>query len=241
MADAKVPTSRTAGSPAPSSRAEIDRFLSRASQINPAAGGRLIFSLDATMSRQPTWDRAMQHQAAMFNAVGEAGKSAGRSLNVQLVYFRGAGECRASKWVINAKALRDLMTGIQCRGGQTQIAKVLAHAARESAKQKIDALIYIGDAMEENPDRLCHLAAEFGMRGTKAFLFQEGPDPLAERTFKEIARLTGGAWFRLGPQSAAQLAELLAAVAVYAAGGRPALEARRDRGSNLLIAGMAGK
>jgi len=183
----------------------------------------------------------MEHQAAMFGAVGKAGKSAGRSLAVQLVYFRGAGECRASKWVVNAKALRDLMTGIQCRGGQTQIAKVFVHAGREAAAQKVDALVYIGDAMEENPDRLCHLAAEFGMRGTRAFLFQEGHDPAAERTFREVARLTGGAWFRLGPESASQLAELLGAIAVYAAGGRPALEAQRDRGSKLLIQSLARK
>ena len=108
----------------------------------------------------------------------------------------------------------------------------------ESTKHKVDAIVYIGDAMEENPDRLCHLAAEFGLRGTKAFLFQEGHDAQAERTFKEIVRLTGGAWFRLGPQSAAQLAELLGVIAVYATGGRPALEARDDTHSRLLIAAM---
>ena len=150
-----------------SSTGEIASFLAQARRNDPSAAGRLIFALDATMSRQPTWDRACQIQASMFDAVAKAG-----GLSVQLVYFRGFGESRASKWVMNAKALADLMTGIDCRGGQTQIAKVLAHANKENRKKKVDALVFIGDAMEEEPDRLCHLAGELGLKGTKIFIFQ---------------------------------------------------------------------
>ena len=131
MGEAKTPTTRSKSNPAVASDREISQFVARANRLNPAASGRLIFALDATMSRQPTWDRAMAQQAAMFNAVGDAGGATGRGLSVQLIYFRGAGECRASKWVVNAKALRDLMTGIDCRGGQTQIAKVFARLERE--------------------------------------------------------------------------------------------------------------
>ena len=58
----------------------------------------------------------------------------------------------------------------------------------------IAALAYVGDAMEENPDQLCQLAGEIGLLGVRAFMFHEGRDPLAERTFREIARLTGGAY-----------------------------------------------
>jgi hypothetical protein len=54
-------------------------------------------------------------------------------------------------------------------------------------------------------------------------MFQEGHDAAVERTFREIARLTGGAWSRFDPGAAAQLRELLRAVAAYAAGGREAL------------------
>lgn len=218
-----------------STTGQIASFLKRARRLDPQSAGRLIFALDATMSRQPTWDRACQIQASMFDAVGKVG-----GLGVQLVYFRGFGESRASKWVMNSTALRDLMTGIDCRGGQTQIAKVLAHASRETSKRKVDALVYIGDAMEENPDRLCHLAGELGLKGTRTFLFQEGHDPTAERTFTEIARLTGGAWFRLGPDSARELAELLGAIAVYASGGQPALESRGGRSATLLLEQMRG-
>jgi hypothetical protein len=219
--------------PAKSSAAELSAFLQSARKLDPSGSGRLVFALDATMSRQPTWDRACDIQASMFDAVARTGR-----LAVQLVYFRGFGECRASKFVLNSKALRDLMTRIDCRGGRTQIGKVLSHAVSESGKAKVDALVYIGDAMEEDVDELCHRAGQLALKGTRAFVFQEGADSGAERAFREIARLTGGAYFRLGPNSAAELAELLSAIAIYASGGRPALEARGGRGSQLLLAQM---
>jgi len=220
--------------PATTSPRDIAAFLKAARTLDPASAGRLIFALDATMSRQPTWDRASQVQAAMFDAVGRSG-----GLQVQLVYFRGFGECRASRWVMNTAALRDLMTGIDCRGGQTQIRKVLAHARREAGSARVSAVVFIGDAMEEDADELCRLAGELGMLGVQAFVFQEGGDPLAERTFREIARLTGGAWLRLGPDSSNRLAELLGAVAVYAKGGMAALESRSGPGARALLENMA--
>ena len=238
MAKDRVPTKSKSDAAVEkrSSTAAIASFIKQARRSDPRSAGRLVFALDATMSRQPTWDRACQIQASMFDAVGKVG-----GLAVQLVYFRGFGECRASKWVMNSAALRDLMTGIDCRGGQTQIAKVLTHANKQTREGKIDALVYIGDAMEENPDQLCDLAGQLGVKGTRVFVFQEGHDGPAERTFREIARLTSGAWFRLGKDSARELAELLGAIAVYASGGRPALEAHGRRGSTLLIEQMYGK
>lgn len=219
--------------PAKSSAGELAAFLKQASKLNPQGSGRLIFSLDATMSRQPTWDRACQLQGSMFDAVARAG-----ALSVQLVYFRGFGECRASKWVVNARALRDLMVQIDCRGGQTQIAKVLKHALAETTRDRVGALVFIGDAMEEDIDRLSHLAGQLGMKGVRAFFFQDGNDPVAETAFREMARLTGGAWFRLGPDSARELADLLGAVAVYASGGHKALANHGGSASRLLLEQM---
>ena len=219
-----------------SSASAIAEFLKVARNTNPEHAGRLVFALDATMSRQPTWDRAMSIQASMFDAVAKAG-----GLSVQLVYFRGHGECRASKWVVNAAALRDLMTGIDCRGGQTQIGKVLGHALKEHSKNRIASLVFIGDAMEENIDTLCHKAGELGLKGVRCFMFQEGTDQAAETAFREIARLSGGAWFRLGPNSAGELAELLGAVAIYASGGRKALEGSGSGKARLLLSRMDGK
>jgi hypothetical protein len=213
-----------------SSANEIAAFIKTAKTTNPAGAGRLIFALDATLSRQPTWDRAMMTQASMFDAVGKT-----NGLSVQLVYFRGFGECKASKWVMNANALRDLMTGIDCRGGQTQIAKVLAHAGKESEKERIAALVFIGDAMEESIDELCRKAGELGLKNTRCFFFQEGHDALTEKSFREMARLSGGAYFRLGPDSAKELADLLGAIAVYAKGGLRALASSKKRKVRLLL------
>ena len=216
-----------------SSSKEILSFIKAAGEAGSSSSGRLIFSLDATMSRQPTWTRAMTIQSSMFDAVGKAG-----GLAVQLVYFRGLSECRASKWVINAAALRDLMLGIECRGGYTQIAKVLNHASRETAKARVSALVYIGDALEENIDFLCQKAGELGLKGLRCFFFQEGHDAVAESGFREMARLTGGAYFRLGPDSARELSELLGAVAVYARGGLKALSDSGSTKARLLLEQM---
>lgn len=213
-----------------SSREEITNFLKAAGEMDSTNNGRLIFSLDATLSRQPTWTTAMAIQSSMFDAVGKVG-----GLSVQLVFFRGYDECRASKWVIHSAALRDLMQGISCLGGHTQIAKILTHAIRQTKKAKVSALIFIGDALEESIDSLSQRAGELGMHGVRCFFFQEGHDTTAERGFREMAKLTRGAYFRLGPDSAKELAELLGAVAIYARGGIKALAHSGRREAHLLL------
>lgn len=207
---------------------DIDSFLAQVRAMPPVASGgargRLVLAMDATMSRQHSWDTALAIQGDMF---AEAGRIGG--LDVQLVYFRGAGECRASKWTPDTAALSRLMTGIRCRGGNTQILKVLKHLKTEAAAGRVNACVYIGDAMEENIDHLSAVAGEVGLLGVPVFMFQEGPDANAERGFREIARLTRGAYFRFGRDAAGVLRELLAAVAVYAAGGMKALSDRSAR------------
>jgi hypothetical protein len=196
----------------------IESFLDEAKRLGPAASGspqaRLIFALDATMSRQPTWDLACRVQAEMFTAASQAG-----GLSVQLVYFRSFDECRSSRWVANPRALTDLMTKIDCRGGQTQIARVLRHVRSEAGRSPLKVLVYVGDAMEEPIDDLCALAGELGLLGVKAFMFHEGHDPDAARAFREVARLTGGAYARFDIGAPQALAELLRAAAAYAASG----------------------
>lgn len=209
--------------PAPSSaRAEIDAFLERARQVVPqtdrSSRGRLIFALDATMSRQPTWDEACRLQADMFKEAACVG-----ALEIQLVYYRGLNECRASKWVSDGVRLAELMGRIDCRGGHTQIKKVLSHARQEGQRTKVRALVFVGDAMEEAIDELCAGAGELGLLGIPVFVFQEGHDPIAAQAFREIARLSHGAYCQFGAGAAHELGELLRAVAVYAAGGMKAL------------------
>lgn len=238
MSDKKTPVPTGGTLKAPQKRSapsEIDAFLRQAKAValTRAAGGRLILALDATMSRQPTWDMACALQAEMFDAVGSAG-----SLGVQLVYFRGLNECRASKFVSDTGALKRLMSDISCRGGNTQIGKVLGHALKETAAGKVDALVYIGDAMEEQLQDLAAQAGRLGLHGVPVFVFQEGRDHIAEKAFKEIARLSKGAWFRFDRNSAATLAKLLSAVAVFATGGLKALEARGRPEDRLMIESM---
>ncbi|MCP4386600.1 MAG: VWA domain-containing protein [Hyphomicrobiales bacterium] len=217
---------------------DIDTFLQQARSLGaPVEGrGRLIFALDATMSRQPTWDTACGLQAQMFDAAGKAG-----GLDVQLLYYRGFNECRASRWVGGTDALRDLMTGIQVRGGHTQIGKVLAHARREAKKKKVGAMVFVGDAIEEPIDTLAAKAGELGLLGLKTFMFQEGRDASVEAGFREIARLTGGAYARFDTNAAGQLAALLRAAAIYAVGGIRALEKRGGSGSRLLLEQMRSR
>lgn len=157
---------------------------------------------------------------------------------MQLVFFRGIEECRASKWVVNAVALRNLMLGISCLAGNTQISKIVKHANSETAKNQVSALVYIGDAIEEHVGYLYQKAGELGLKGVRCFFFQDGMDSTAENGFREMARLTGGAYFRLGPDSARELAELLGAIATYAQGGLKALSKSTTREARLLLEQM---
>ncbi len=203
----------------------------------PLAGGRgrLIFALDATMSRQATWDLAQSLQARMFQVAAAFG-----GLDVQLVYFRGFNECRASRFVSGGQGLADLMAKIDVRGGATQIGKVLAHARDEARRAKVAALVLVGDAMEEPIEKLLATSGELAIAGVKAFMFQEGDDAVAARAFQEIARLTGGAYGAFDASAAARLEALLRAAAAYAAGGRAGLEAQaiKEEAARLLLRQM---
>jgi hypothetical protein len=216
-------------SPQGKPRAEIEAFLEKAASVpvlSPDQRGRLIFALDATMSRQPTWDLAQALQSRMFETAAAFG-----GLDVQLVYFRGFNECKASSFVPAGGKLADYMAKIGVRAGTTQIAKVLQHVATETRRLPVRVMVFVGDAMEENPDHLAGLAGELSLLGVKAFVFQEGRDRGAEQSFREIARLTGGAYARFDVSAPDRLAALLAAAAAYAAGGKLALQsiARGDK------------
>jgi hypothetical protein len=234
--DAEVARRRSGVPDDPVRSGDVAHFIGKVKTLKRAGTGergRLIFAMDATMSRQPTWDMALALQADMFEAVKQVG-----GLDVQLVYFRGHLECRASKWVSDPAALARLMTTVECHGGYTQIRKVLAHARKEGEARRVHAVVYVGDCMEEDIDELCARAGELALLGMPAFVFQEGRDARAERAFREIARLTKGAYCRFDAGAAAQLRELLSAVAVYAAGGRKALEGASGRGARLLLEQM---
>jgi hypothetical protein len=230
---------------APATRAPangaVDAFLEKARGVAVRDGGRgrLIFALDATMSRQPTWDIAQSIQSEMFRTTAAQG-----GIDVQLVYFRGFHECRASRFVSQGAGLGALMARISCQAGKTQIGRVLAHALDETRAERVGALVYVGDAMEEKLDDIAHLAGEMGLLGLKAFMFQEGDDRTTAVAYKEIARLTGGAYAAFDLSAPRRLADLLGAAAAYAAGGLPELEKRAGRGEDaarLLLSQMGSR
>jgi hypothetical protein len=197
-----------------------------------ATRGRLIFALDATASREPTWDMAAQLQASMFEEAARIG-----GLDVQLLYYRGSDEVRHTSWFTDVHELVGRMSAIKCMAGATKIARILRHIRSEHEREKISAAIFIGDAVEEPSWKLYGAAAGLGV---PIFMFQEGdalsvplddrgwpiPDTATQKVetiFRELARLTNGAYARFDGGAAAKLGELLRAVAAFAVGGVTAL------------------
>lgn len=226
---------RKTGIPAaPSTAREIGAFLGDVARLSaPAAGvarGRLIFALDATASRQPTWDRATALQSEMFIAAASHG-----GLEIQPCFYRGFGEFKVGPWLGASSDLLRLMQSVSCRAGRTQIAKVLRHAINSAKQGRVAALVFVGDCVEEEVDSLGTLAGELGLLGTRAFMFHEGTDTVAGFAFREIARLANGAYCRFDAGSAEQLRELLRAVAAFAAGGLPALQGVQSSGEHVKL------
>ena len=206
----------------PGQRQTVDAFLQKVAATpvvkSSDAQGRLLFAMDATASREPMWDQACHLQGEMFQQTAKLG-----GLSVQLCYFRGFAEFHASHWSNSAEALLEKMATVRCLGGHTQIEKVLKHAIKEARQKKLNALVFVGDCVEENVDKLCQLAGQLKLLGVPVFLFHEGNDKQAESAFRQIAQLSGGAYCAFNASSAQQLKALLSAVAVYAAGGKTAL------------------
>jgi len=216
----------------PASSTEIDSFLRKRNAISTVREQqpRLLFCLDATASRQPTWDRACHLQRDMFLAAHQ-----GTTLSVQLCYYRGFNTFRSGPWTSDSQQLAAEMGRVYCEGGHTQIQRMLRHALAEHARAPVKALVFIGDAMEENADTLCQLAGECGIRQLPLFIFQEGRLADAQQCFRTMAKLSKGAWASFDQSSADTLAALLGAVASYASGGFAALERQGTQGAKLLL------
>jgi hypothetical protein len=207
----------------PGPSAEVAAFLDKVARMPAirtasARPGRLVFAVDATASRQPSWDRACALTGEMFLATRDLG-----GLAVSLAYWRGFGEFAATPFLTDGAELARRMSGVTCLGGHTQILRALRHTLAETHRDKVGALVLVGDAVEEDVDALCQLAGELGLRGTPAFCFHEGGNIVAGNAFRQIAKVSGGAYAPFDSSAAGTLRDLLRAVAVFAAGGRSAL------------------
>jgi hypothetical protein len=214
MADKQKPVTQSSA---------VNKFLDQVRQTpavkSGGAVGRLLFAMDATASREPTWDRACHLQGQMFEATADIG-----NLSVQLCYYRGFNDFNAGDWCMDAASLQNQMSAVRCLGGYSQISRVLEHAMKETKVNRMRAVVFVGDAIEEDADKLCHLAGQLGVLNLPLFMFQEGDDPFVTKVFQQMAMLSGGAYAPFDLSSATQLKDLLSAVAIYAAGGREALQ-----------------
>ncbi len=208
----------------PAASAAVAAFLARVNNlpVKPAGGapGRLLFIMDATASRQPSWDMACHLMGGMFQATSDIG-----GLAIQLAYWRGHMEFAATPFLIDSVELTRRMAGVRCLGGQTQILTALTHALAETKRARVHACVLVGDAVEEALDPICHIAGQMGLHGTPIFAFHEGAEPKSAEGFRQLAKVSGGAFAPFDAASAEALRDLLRAVAVFAAGGRQKLAA----------------
>lgn len=220
--------------PARPTNAAVTAFLAQARNLAArpvGAQGRLLFMMDATASRQPSWDQACHLMAGMFAATRDIG-----GLSVQLAYWRGHMEFSATPFLDDGTELTRRMAGVRCLGGQTQILRALLHALEETKRARIHACVLVGDALEEALDPICHAAGQLGLRGTPVFAFHEGAEPASAEGFRQIARVSGGAFSPFDASSADALRDLLRAVAVFAAGGRAGLAALPGSAARRMVA-----
>ncbi len=230
MSSDKLPNKR-------SNSTEISRFLKNAASLPQRrthaashGAGRLIFALDATASRQPSWDRACQLQGEMFVAADALG-----GLQLQLCYYYGFHEFHHSPWLNNSHSLLQAMHAVQCLGGYTQLERVLDHSLAEHARNPVQAVIIISDAAEESTDKLCAKAGKLGLLGVPLFMFQEGSDYAVRQCFQQMALVSKGAYATFDEHSASELADLLGAVATFASGGYEALQQLQSHAAQQLL------
>jgi hypothetical protein len=219
----------------PNEQSAVDKFIEKTGRTGV---GRLLFVLDATASRGPTWDMARALTGDMIREAASVGQ-----LEMQLVFFSGGMDtprrCAVSEWTTDPVGFVQAMERVRCQSGYTQIAKALEHAVNETMRDRVSATVLIGDMCEaeggDNIDRMAQTAHRLGQLRTPVFAFLEGNDRTAEAAFRKIAELSHGAFGRFDAGGVKQLGEMLKAAALYAVGGVDALAGRDDSGSALLL------
>ena len=198
---------------------------------------RLIFALDATASREPTWAQARILHGELFTAA-----SASTSLAVQLCHYGGQGRFEHSHWLTQPAALLDQLNAVNCLAGTTQIHRVIQHALQSGTDiNPVRALVFVGDACEESPEALYQLAGQCAIKRIPIFVFHEGQDRSAREAFQQLARLSRGAYAPFDANCGDELRTLLGAVARFAVGGIRALQASNTEKDQLLLAQLSDK
>jgi hypothetical protein len=189
---------------------------------------KLLFSMDATASRQPSWDVAQEITLSMFDVMPGG-------LKIALAYHSGGHLKAVTDFRADAAYFKDQIAGVQCEAGLTALCEILESASEIPA---LSSLIYIGDCFEERLDTASRLAQKLKTNGVRCFMFLEGDDGEAREAFNTIAEITGGAVFPFEQQSLVRVKEKLDAIAAFSAGGMKLLKENQGRlpGARELIA-----
>lgn len=217
-----LPATKT-NTAAPAKRGAFGRALERFREKRKADSRsvRIGFIVDATASREQTWETAQTVQGRMFQALAGLGKA-----EIRLVHF-GGGDLADHGWHADTRALARKMAGVRCRMGLTQIIPALQlFIAGEPAA---DAVILVGDAFEEEATELAPLLQLFRTRRVRVFSFFDGESGFSEDAYRKIAAETGGRFARFGDDL--PLGDLCEGVALLSGGGEQA--ARRLTNDNV--------
>jgi hypothetical protein len=242
---------KTEGELISAERKAMNAALARLDQIEvrcekTARSGRLLFGVDLTSSRQPSFNQAQRAMTAMFETIKTIG-----AIAVKLIYFRGMNECRESKWYDDPRILIESMRRLSCDAGITQIARLLSLALSEEGQ--VSGLVFVGDHCEDGADAVLTLAEKLGQRSMPIFVFHECADDdhaslLAKPIFKGMAEVSGGVYVEFKLNSSDVLRELLIGMGAFVTGGceglsqipRPQTQEARQLQSRLLLLGPAG-
>lgn len=190
-------------------------------------GSAIGFLIDATGSREQTWAQAQAIQQDMFRTMKTS--TGGTAMRLRLIHF-GGQELKDCGWSGNSSQLTSAMAEVKCQSGATMIVKGLKTFLDDTKPPRPDSIILIGDAFEENTVEAYDAAQSLAKKGIKIFAFFEGKDDdYAAGVFKELARITGGAYAQFGADM--PLKDLCNAVAVYSLGGSPALQRLAHNGN----------
>jgi hypothetical protein len=204
----------------------VDRYKERAALKR---GVRIGFLVDATASRENTWEQAQTIQAKMFRSA-----SGLRALKLRLVYF-GGNRLTKLNWNDNARNIAAHMAEVRCHSGLTQIIPGLQAFIDEKPENRADAIILIGDCFEEDAATAAKTAALLKAKGIKVFSFIEGEDWTAHSVFKTLATVTGGKFAKFGNEL--PLDDLCEGVALMTSGGEKALTRLKNDKVRLLLTG----
>ncbi len=192
---------------------------------------KLLFSMDATASRQGSWDVAQQITSSMFDVIPGG-------LKIALAHHSGGELGHVTAFRDDPAFFKSEIAKVRCRAGETALCEILEEATKIS---RLSTLIYIGDCFEESLERAKALSEELKEKKVPCFMFIEGRDPMAQSAFNLIAEITGGAVFPFELEAVIHIKEKLDAIAAYAAGGIKMLTAKRAElpGAQALLSALS--